>query len=101
MNAVAKLCVICFDEMSLKAHVQQSNTDELVGFEDYGDNSKTNYVANSATVFMACGLLDNWKQPLSYYLVNESCGSETVEERLVEVIDKVETPGQILKHYCI
>ena len=64
MEAAAKLCVICLDETSLKAHVSyQSNTDELVGFEDYGDNSKTNYVANSTTVFMARSVLDNWNSP--------------------------------------
>ena len=80
MEAAVKLCVICLDETSLKAHVSyQSNTDELVGFEDYGDNSKTNYVANSTTVFMARSVLDNWKQPLAYYLANVSCGSRRCE----------------------
>ena len=42
---------------------------------------------------MARGLVENWKQPLAYYLVNESCGSEKVKEKLEDVIEKVEKIG--------
>ena len=94
MSNQAKKCIISFDEMALKTHLfYQSKTDELVGLEDYGNGTKTNNLATSAIVFMARGLIDNWKQPLAYFLVNESCSSDKVHEKLVEVIDKVEGIG--------
>ena len=94
MNATGRLCLISFDEISLKSNIfYQSNTDELVGLEDFGDGIKTNCVASSAIVFMARGVVDNWKQPLAYYLVNESCSSTKVREKLEELIDKVESIG--------
>jgi hypothetical protein len=42
---------------------------------------------------MAHGIIDNWKQPLAYYLVNESCSSEMVKEKLTDAIDKLEDIG--------
>lgn len=42
---------------------------------------------------MARGLVENWKQPLAYYLVNESCDSEKVKEKREDVINKVEITG--------
>ena len=94
LNAIGRLCIISFDEMSLKSNVfYQSNTDELIGLEDLGDGSKTDCLATSAIVFMARGLVENWKQPLAYYLVNESCDSKKVKEKLENVINKVETIG--------
>ena len=94
MSNQGEKCIISFDEMALKSHVfYQSKTDELVGLEDYGNGTKTNKLATSAIVFMARGLIDNWKQPLAYYLVNESCSSEKVREKLEEIIEKVEGIG--------
>lgn len=80
--------------MSFKSDVfYQSNTDELIGLEDLGDRNKTDCLATSAIVFMARGLVENWKQPLAYYLVNESCDSEKVKEKREDVINKVEITG--------
>jgi hypothetical protein len=94
MTDNGKQCIISFDEMSLKKHLfYQSNTDELVGLEDYGDGTKTNCVATSAIVFMARGVSEKWKQPLAYYLVNESCSSSKVREKLLYIIDQVESIG--------
>jgi hypothetical protein len=42
---------------------------------------------------MARGVIENWKQPLAYYLVNESCSSEKVREKLEDAITKVENIG--------
>ncbi|CAB3998968.1 Transposable element P transposase [Paramuricea clavata] len=90
MSAAGKQCIISFDEISLKTNLSyQSNTDELVGLEDYGDGSKSNFLATSAIVFMTRGIVDNWKQPL----MNEACNSIIVKEKLVDIIEKVESIG--------
>jgi hypothetical protein len=94
MDAKGKLCIISFDEISLKSNLAyQSNTDELIGLEDYGEGDKTNCLATSAIVFMARGVVHNWKQPLAYFLVNEACSSVKVKEKLIEIIDLVENIG--------
>ena len=48
---------------------------------------------------MARGITTNWKQPIAYYLVNESCPSEVVKEKLLEVITKISSIG--LKVHCV
>ena len=89
MNDNEKLRVISFDEISLKTNLSyQSNTDELIGLEDYGDGTKTNCLATSAIVFMARGLVENWKQPLAFYLVNESCSSFKVKE-MIDIVEGI------------
>ncbi len=94
MNDKEKLCIILFDEMSLKSHlVYITNKDVLIGLQDYGDGEKTSCLATSAIVFMARGSCENWKQPLAYFLVNEACNSEMVKEKLFQIIDKVENIG--------
>ncbi len=50
-------------------------------------------MANSALVFMACGIEENWKQPLAYHLVNGSCDSEKVKKKLFELLDKLNSIG--------
>ena len=42
---------------------------------------------------MACGIQENWKQPLAYYLVNGSCDSEKVKKKLFELFDKLNSIG--------
>ena len=89
MNDKEKLCIISFNEMSLKSHLDYTTNKDVIGLEDYRDGEKTSYLATSAIVFMARGICENWKQPLAYFLVNEACSGEKVKEKLFEVIDKV------------
>ena len=94
MSPVRKMCVISVDEISIKSHLAyDSSKDEVIGLEDYGDGIKSDCLATSAIVIMARGIVENWKQPVSYYLVNESCSSEKVKEKLVDAINKLEKIG--------
>ena len=94
MSQSSRQCTISLDEISIKANLSyDSSKDEIVGLEDFGDGQKANTVANSALVFMARGIMDNWKQPLSYHLVHGACDSSKVKEKLLETIDKVQSIG--------
>ena len=64
VNDKGKLCVISFNEISLKCNL---------AYQSNGDGNKTNCLATSVIVFMARGVVENWKQPLAYFLVNEGC----------------------------
>ena len=78
MNEVNRMCTILFDEISIKANLYyDSAIDEVIGLEDDGE-SKGNLAASSALVFMVHGIVENWKQPVAYYMVNEACDSNKV-----------------------
>ena len=94
MSQNSRLCTISLDEMSLKTNLAyDSSRDEMIGLEDFGDGHKNNTMATSALVFMARGIMENWKQPLAYFLVNGSCSSEKVKEKLLDIINKVQSIG--------
>jgi hypothetical protein len=82
------------DEISLKFHLfYDCSKDKVIGLEDLGDETTSDKLATSAIVLMACGIIENWKQPLAYYLVNESCSSDIVKEKLTDAITKLENIG--------
>ena len=90
MSESSRLCTISMDEISIKANLSYDEyKDEIIGLEDFGDGVKNNTTATSALVFMARGILENWKQPLGYYLVHESCNSTKIKEKLLETINKI------------
>ncbi|CAB3997223.1 THAP domain-containing [Paramuricea clavata] len=67
--------------------------DEIIGLEDFGDGEKGTDLASSALVFMACGVLEKWKQPLGHCLIHESGDSDKLKEKLFEAIDKITAIG--------
>ena len=94
MNGAARICSITMDELSLKVNFQYDQaTDRVIEVEDFGDGERTGKVATSALVFMARGIAENWKQPLGYLLVNESCPSETIKPTLFRMIDDLTDIG--------
>ncbi|XP_052745845.1 uncharacterized protein LOC128199640 [Bicyclus anynana] len=65
-SANEKLCLLIFDEMSLKTNVTYNERkDTITGFVTNGTETKPLY-ANHAQVFMIRGLHRNYKQPVSY-----------------------------------
>jgi hypothetical protein len=94
MEESCRLCTLTMDEISLKANLQYDTAkDEVVGIEDFGNGDRTDNIATSALVFMARGIKDNWKQPLGYLLVNESCPSEKLQTKLYEMLDTLTAIG--------
>ena len=94
MSDAGKLCTISMDEISLKTSLLYDSTrDEVVGVEDFGNGHRTNRLATAAVVFMARGITSNWKQPLGYYLVHESCPSSILKTKLFEIIGQITSIG--------
>ena len=84
MSDISKLCTLCMDEISLKSNLLYDIfTDEVIGFVDLGAGQKRELIATSALVVMARGIADNWKQPLCYFLVHESCKSSDIKKKLI------------------
>ena len=90
----SKVCTLLMDEISLKSHLfYDQRKDSIVGLQDFGDCITSGAIATSALVFMARGILQKWKQPIAYYLVNESCGSTHLKNILQEAISHLEHMG--------
>ena len=99
MNDADKLCTISMDEMSLKTLLLYNDRrDQVVGVEDFGNGQRTNRLATAAVVFMARGITSNWKQPLGYYLVHESCPSSILKQKLLQIIDQTTSIGLKVTH---
>ena len=93
INESSKQCIITVDEMSIKSNLfYDSSKHQVIGVEDDGV-TKGKLVANSALVFMLRGITETWKQPVAYYLVNESSNSAMVKEKLFQILEKMESIG--------
>ena len=94
LPAAGKICPLLMDEISLKSHLfYDISKDHLVGLEDFGDGKSSGLVANSALVLMARGILHNWKQPIAYFLVNESCDAYRLKDIISEALLHLESMG--------
>ena len=84
-DPVEKVCLLMWDEVSLKLMLQYSaEKDKVVGFEDWGTNRTSKY-ADHALVFMLRGINRGWKIPLSYNF----CASQTKSDQLAWCIKEV------------
>lgn len=93
-----KLCVLSFDEMSIKESLlYNAERDEIEGLEDFGHIGKSRSVANHMTVFMLRGLLTKWKQPVAYYLSSGPIKSGILHSLLLYVLDKITDAGFNIK----
>ena len=91
-----KACVLMWDEVSLKLHLQYcSQKDKVIGVEDWGNNRSSNY-ADHALVFMLRGIKSGWKIPLTYNF----CARQTTHLQLTlcikEVVKAVTEAGFII-----
>ena len=83
MNEASRCCTISMDEISLKTSLlYDSTSDKVVDVEDFGNGRRNKTLATAADVFMARGISDNWKQPLAYFFVHESCPSDIIKQKL-------------------
>jgi hypothetical protein len=76
--------------MSLKTSVSYNKEKDVIeGYEDFGPLGRTKFVANHATVFMARGLTERWKQPVAYFLSSGTIDPSVLKQLLLLCIDKL------------
>lgn len=82
-----RLCVLSWDEISLKTHLEYLPTKEYIdGFLDLGSNRSEKF-ANHALTFMVRGVETPYKQPVSYFVTNADIGAKELSE-LIELVIK-------------
>ncbi|XP_050518971.1 uncharacterized protein LOC126893072 [Diabrotica virgifera virgifera] len=96
MDELEKICVLMFDEISLKKKLEYNKLDDIIeGFQDLGALGRTNKLTNTGLVFMMRGLLHNWKIPICYFVT--AIHSDNLKNIVVEVVSKLQNIGYIPK----
>lgn len=96
MKIEDKLCILLFDEMSLKASVSYNQRkDKVTGFVTDGQNTKPEY-ADHAQVFMIRGMMKNYKQPVSYTFSKAATSGPEIAKQLKEIIKELQDAGFVV-----
>ncbi|KAG8232050.1 hypothetical protein J437_LFUL014426 [Ladona fulva] len=94
MEDCDRICVLMFDEMSIMEHCDyNASLDLIVGFEDYGCNRRSKCLAKYALLFMVCGVLRKWKQPIAFYFSASQTKSEMIVSLMEEVLQQCHEAG--------
>jgi len=86
----AKDCVLCIDEMSIKTHLFYNiSQDHIVGFNNSYDR-KTYEPAKHVLCFMLRSINYDWKQPIAYFFINNSCTGIHLQNTIFAVITRIQ-----------
>ncbi|GFR96767.1 THAP domain-containing protein 9 [Elysia marginata] len=93
MESRDRLCILVFDEISLKCSLNYNvERDYVEGLEDFGMAcGRTEKPANHATAFMVRGLMAKWKQPFGYFLNHSTIKSAILHRILMTAIEKLKS----------
>ncbi|KAH9642131.1 hypothetical protein HF086_007441 [Spodoptera exigua] len=96
MKIEQKLCVVMFDEVSLKSNVAYNERkDKITSLVDNGQNRKTEF-ADHAQVFMLRGLIYNYKQAISYTFASSATKGPELAQQIKDVIRGLQESGFIV-----
>ncbi|KAI5636936.1 transposase protein domain-containing protein [Phthorimaea operculella] len=93
MTEEKKLCILLFDEVSLKPQITYSERkDKVTGFVDNGQQ-RTPEFADHAQVFMVRGLIKNYKQPVSYTFSSSATKGPELASQTKAVVTELQKAG--------
>ncbi|XP_063893678.1 uncharacterized protein LOC135117720 [Helicoverpa armigera] len=96
MKLEEKLCVVMFDEVSLKNNLSYNERkDKITGLVDNGQERKSEF-ADHAQVFMLRGLIYNYKQAVSYTFASSATKGPELAKQIKEVIRDLQEAGFIV-----
>lgn len=88
-----KYILICIDEMKIRCHLKYNlKDDSIVGLSDFKKHDEPQS-ATHATVFLARGLFENFKQTLAYYLVHGSMNASDLKNSIRAILEKLRKCG--------
>lgn len=94
----SKYCVLCIDEMSIKAHLfYNRGTDAVVGLSEIEDTNNILRPALNVSVLMLRGIFSKWKQPVAFSFCHSSCPADILKQQIIEAITKL---GEIGLKIC-
>jgi hypothetical protein len=90
MNDQERLCVLCFDEMSLDPKFEfQIETGSFIGhvtLPDTSNDSNHSSLASKALVFNLAGLSSKWKQVVAYHFTGSSVSGNVLKSLVLDII---------------
>lgn len=92
-NENQKLCVLSVDEMAIRPRLQYLNKyDHIIGYQDSISLREDGifHIATHALVFMARGVMNNWKQILGYFFVYHCIPGSMLKTLVVECIKRLQ-----------
>lgn len=93
MSKEDKLCVLLFDEISLKAQLTfHERKDKITGFVDNGCERKPEF-ADHAQVFMIRGLVKKYKQAISYGFSRSATKGPELASQIKMIVSKIQEAG--------
>ena len=97
-NEHDRLVAIAFDEMSIQKSLNYNERlDCVLGYEDLGNDERSEKIASYATVFMVRSIQGSWKQPIGYFLTSGPMISLVIAEKLKLAIKHVKECGLVPK----
>ena len=97
MSEKDRLCNVCIDEMSLKCGLHYNvSKDRIDGFVNM-DCGGSQEISKQALVFMATGLVSNWKQPIGFFLVKTTASAHVLKTLLSECLTRLFDIGLCVK----
>uniref|UniRef100_A0A6P7FM85 Uncharacterized protein LOC114331752 n=1 Tax=Diabrotica virgifera virgifera TaxID=50390 RepID=A0A6P7FM85_DIAVI len=97
MDEWEKICVLMFDEISLRKQLEYNKLDDIIeGFQDLGALGRTNKLANIGLFFMMRGLLHK----ATRLATSGPIHSDNLKNIVVEVVSKLQNIGYIPKVLC-
>ena len=98
MSSKQRMCALVFDEMSIKKNMTYDVKNDCVeGFQDLGSLGRKAQVANHAGVFMVRGLVDKWKQPVSYVLSSSTVEASDLKKLILLCLSEMTEVGLDVK----
>ncbi|XP_076650543.1 kelch-like protein 10 isoform X1 [Halictus rubicundus] len=92
MSDLDKHCVLCIDEMPLKANLFYcTKRDEVIGF--HCTNIKRTLLAHNVNVFMIRGINSDWKQPITYFFVHSQLSAVELRSNVHKCITLLHRAG--------
>lgn len=90
MKPSEKICILMFDEMSLKKHFDYNERfDWIEGVADLGSLGRRPVPANQALVMMIRGIYSSWKFPVTYVVTENGVSAQELKDILLTCLEEL------------
>lgn len=98
MNQMEKSCVLMFDAMSIKQHLEYSQPQDIIeGFQDLGPFGRDSVLAKQALVLMIRGLYYQWKLPVAYFISETAIPGDQLSFIIEKAVEHLSAAGLSVK----
>ncbi|KAB0803623.1 hypothetical protein PPYR_00593 [Photinus pyralis] len=98
MNEMQKICILSFDEMSIKRNLDYNKSKDLIeGFQDFGYLGRSNKLGDHVLVFYLQSVYAHWKTPVAYFISNGVVKANILSELIQKCLEELYICGLKVK----